>query len=142
MKQQFEVYIKKLTPQELGYRKGRLMTGGYFYISKSAVGNFFKELDKYVLNDDLRLDFNDPLEPDGIIQATYVYHNDKFAREARHIRNYQKGMDERLSIPKKLVVSTKNRNKMIRNSLLNPVEVIKQRENSGERVDMSNYRKY
>jgi hypothetical protein len=55
MKQQFEVYIKKLTPQELGYRKGRLMTGGYFYISKSAVGNFFKELDKYVLNDYLYL---------------------------------------------------------------------------------------
>ena len=51
-------------------------------------------------------------------------------------------MDERLSIPKKLIQSTKNRNKMIRNSLLNPVEVIKQRENSGERVEMSNYRKY
>jgi hypothetical protein len=81
MKQQFEVYIKKLTTQELGYRKGRLMTGGYFYISKSAVGTFFKELDKYILNDFLRLDFNDPLEPGGIIQATYVYHNDKYARE-------------------------------------------------------------
>lgn len=81
MKQQFEVYIKKLTTQELGYRNGRLMTGGYFYISKLAVGNFFKELDKHVLNDFLRLDFNDPLEPGGIIQATYVYHNDKYARE-------------------------------------------------------------
>ena len=46
-----DVYIKKLTTQELGYRKGRLMTGGYFYISKSAGGTFFKELDKYVLND-------------------------------------------------------------------------------------------
>jgi hypothetical protein len=31
---------------------------------------------------------------------------------------------------------------MIRNSLLNPVEVIKQRENSGERVELSNYKKY
>lgn len=76
-----DVYIKKLTTQELGYRKGRLMTGGYFYISKSAVGSFFKELDKYVLNDFLKLDFNDPLEPNNIIQATYVYHNDKYARE-------------------------------------------------------------
>lgn len=81
MENQFEVYIKKLTTQELGYRKGRLMTGGYFYISKSAIGTFFKELDKYVLNDFLRLDFNDPLEPGNIIQASYVYHNDKFAVE-------------------------------------------------------------
>lgn len=78
---QYDVYIKKLTTQELGYRKGRLMTGGYFYISKSAIGTFFKELDKYVLNDFLRLDFNDPLEPGNIIQASYVYHNDKFAAE-------------------------------------------------------------
>ncbi|MBD0824442.1 DNA binding protein [Aestuariibaculum marinum] len=77
----YDVYIKKLTTQELGYRKGRLMTGGYFYISKSAVGSFFKELDKYVLNDFLRLDFNDPLEPGNIIQASYVYHNDKYAKE-------------------------------------------------------------
>ncbi|RMA66384.1 DNA binding protein [Ulvibacter antarcticus] len=76
-----DVYIKRLTTQELGYRRGRLMTGGYFYISKSAVGTFFKELDKYVLNDFLKLDFNDPLEPNNIIQASYVYHNDKYARE-------------------------------------------------------------
>lgn len=77
-----------------------------------------------------------------VFLKSQLHYNDKFAREARHIRNYQKGMDERLSIPKKLVQSTKNRNKMIRNSLLNPVEVIKQREDSGERVEMSNYRKY
>ncbi|WP_339844746.1 hypothetical protein [uncultured Dokdonia sp.] len=76
-----DVYIKKLTTQELGYRRGRLMTGGYFYISKSAVGTFFKELDKFVLNDFLKLDFNDPLEPDNIMQASYVFHNDKYARE-------------------------------------------------------------
>lgn len=81
MNSQFDIYIKKLTTQELGYRKGRLMTGGYFYISKSAVGSFFKELNKNVLNDFLRLDFNDPLEPGNIIQASYVYHNDKYARE-------------------------------------------------------------
>ena len=76
-----DVYLKKLTTQELGYRKGRLMTGGYFYISKSAVGTFFKVLDKYVLNDFLRLDFNDPLEPGNTIQASYVYHNDKYSKE-------------------------------------------------------------
>ncbi|MDM1353266.1 MULTISPECIES: hypothetical protein [Myroides] len=80
-KDQYEVYIKKLTTQELGYRKGRLMTGGYFYISKSAIGTFFKELDKYIVNDFLNLSFNDPLEPENTIKATYVYHNDKYARE-------------------------------------------------------------
>lgn len=81
MKKQFDIYIKKLTTQELGYRRGRLKTGGYFYISKSAVGTFFKELDKYILNDCLRLDFNDPLELGNTIKASYVYHNDKFAIE-------------------------------------------------------------
>ncbi len=81
MKELYDVYLKKLTTQELGYRKGRLMTGGYFYISKSAVGTFFKELDKFTLNDYLRLDFNDPLEPGNIIQASYVYHNDKYVKE-------------------------------------------------------------
>ena len=79
MKKQYNIYIKKLTTQELGYRKGRLMTGGYFYISKSAIGSFFKELDKYILNDFLKLEFNDPLAPGNTIQASYVYHNDKYA---------------------------------------------------------------
>lgn len=78
MKKKFDVYLKKLTTQELGYRKGRLMTGGYFYVSKSAVGTFFKELNKKVLNDHLKLEFNDPLEPNNMIHATYVYHNDKY----------------------------------------------------------------
>jgi hypothetical protein len=76
----YDVYLKRLTPQELGYRRKRLMTGQYFYISKSAVGNFFKELSRVVINDSLTLEFNDPLEEANIIEATYVYHNDKFSR--------------------------------------------------------------
>ena len=83
------VYMKKLTTQELGYRKGRLMTGGYFYISKSAIGKFFSELSKTVLNDFLRLDFNDPLEPGNIIQASYVYHNDKYAKQGGTRNEYR-----------------------------------------------------
>lgn len=74
-------YLKKLTPQELGYRHGRLTTGQYFYISKSAIGTFFSELDKTVLNDFLSLEFNDPLEDNKIIQASFVFHNDKYARK-------------------------------------------------------------
>lgn len=77
----YDVYLKKLTTQELGYRKGRLMTGGYFYISKSAIGTFFEELDKYIHNDFRTLVFNDPLSLGKIITASYVYHNDKFALE-------------------------------------------------------------
>lgn len=80
MNLKIDVYLKKLTTQELGYRKGRLMTGGYFYISKSAIGVIFKQLSKNKLNDFLKLEFNDPLEPGNIIHASFVYHNDKFCK--------------------------------------------------------------
>jgi len=75
-----DVYLKRLTPQELGYRRKRLMTGQYFYISKTAIGSFFEELSRDVINDFLSLEFNDPLEEGNIITASYVYHNDKFSR--------------------------------------------------------------
>jgi hypothetical protein len=74
----YKKYMKKLTPQELGYRKGRLKTGQYFYISKQAVGTFFEELSRETLNDSRRLVFDDPLEPGNLIEASYVYHNDQF----------------------------------------------------------------
>jgi hypothetical protein len=79
-----------------------------------------------------------------VFLKSQLHYNDKFAREARHIRNYQKGMDERLSIPKKLGMSPHGKiNKHVRNSGLDPVEYIKMRENSGERVDMqANITKY
>lgn len=76
-----------------------------------------------------------------VFLKSQLHYNDKFAKESRHIRNYQRGMDDRLSIPKKLAQSPK-KNKMVRNSLINPVEIIKMRENSGERVDMGHYKKY
>jgi hypothetical protein len=79
MKKSFDIYIKKLTSQELGYRRGRLMTGGYFYISKYAVGSFFVELDRYKLNDNISIELNDQLEKGEYIKASYVYHNDKFS---------------------------------------------------------------
>ncbi len=78
-----------------------------------------------------------------VFLKSQLHYNDKFAREARYIRNYQKNMDERLSIPKKMATQlSPNKHKLVRNSLLNPVEIIKQRESSGERVDLSNYKKY
>jgi hypothetical protein len=53
-------------------------------------------------------------------------------------------MDVRLSIPKKLGMSPQGKiNKHVRNSGLDPVEYIKMRENSGERVEMqANITKY
>ncbi len=51
-------------------------------------------------------------------------------------------MDERLSIPKKLGQGGSNKNKIVRNSQVNPVEIIKMRESSGERNDMGYYKKY
>jgi hypothetical protein len=76
-----DIYMKKLTPQELGYRKGYLHTGQYFYITKSAVGVIFEELSREILNDSRQLTFNDPLELGNVIHATYVFHNDKFCRD-------------------------------------------------------------
>ena len=77
-----------------------------------------------------------------VFLKSQLHYNDKFARESRHIRNYQKGMDERLSIPKKLGQGGSNKNKIVRNSQVNPVEIIKMRESSGERNDMGYYKKY
>jgi hypothetical protein len=77
----YDIYIKKLTPQELGYRKGQLTTGGYFYISKAAVGTFFEKLSDTTHNDSLQLDFNDPFKEGEIINASYIYHNDLYALE-------------------------------------------------------------
>ncbi len=82
-------YIKKLTPQELGYRKGRLTTGGYFYVSKSAVGSFFETLDKNLHNDSRNLIFNDPLKKNHTIEASYVYHNDLYALEGGTRNEYR-----------------------------------------------------
>ena len=51
-------------------------------------------------------------------------------------------MDVRLSIPKKMAMSPKNKFKNMRNTVIDPIEVIKMREASGERQDMSNIIKY
>ena len=51
-------------------------------------------------------------------------------------------MDMRLSIPKKLASSPKNKFKNMRNTQIDPIEMIKVREDSGERVEMTNISKY
>jgi hypothetical protein len=71
-------YVKKLTPQELGYRNGKQTTGAYFYISKAAI-DFFPILGIEVLNDFAIISIKTKFSKEPV-EATYVYHNDKFVR--------------------------------------------------------------
>jgi hypothetical protein len=75
----YKYYLKKLTSNELGYRKGKLTNGQMFYISKQAA-DFFPPLSKEVKNDSAMLEFNVEYKEDPIY-LNLVYHNDKFNRE-------------------------------------------------------------
>jgi hypothetical protein len=75
----YKYYLKKLTSNELGYRKGQLKNGQMFYISKQAA-DFFPPLSKEVNNDSAMLEFNVEYKEDPIY-LNLVYHNDKFNRE-------------------------------------------------------------
>jgi hypothetical protein len=73
-------------------------------------------------------------------------------KEASFIRQYQKTMDNRLSMPKNLIIGQSSslsprayggdRPKNVRCSLINPVETFKERENSGERSNIINLKVY
>lgn len=69
-------YIKKLGQQELGYRNGKQTTGGYFYISKSAV-SFFPKLDKDIHNDHTTIEIRVNYREKPIF-LNFVFHNDKY----------------------------------------------------------------
>ena len=51
-------------------------------------------------------------------------------------------MDTRLSIPKKMAQSPKNKFKNVKNTAIDPIQMIKMREDSGDRIDMANLTKY
>jgi hypothetical protein len=53
----YKYYLKKLTSNELGYRKGKLSNGQMFYISKEAAV-FFPALSTEINNDTAVLEFN------------------------------------------------------------------------------------
>jgi hypothetical protein len=71
-------YLKKLTANELGYRKGKLTNGQMFYISKQAAC-FFPPLSADINNDTSVLEFNVDYRKDPIF-LNIVYHNDKYNR--------------------------------------------------------------
>lgn len=75
----YKYYLKKLTSNELGYRKGKLTNGQMFYISKQAV-EFFPPLRTEINNDTAVLEFNVEYKKEPIY-LNIVYHNDKFNRE-------------------------------------------------------------
>lgn len=76
---EFKYYLKRLTFNELGYRKGKLKNGQMFYISKQAAC-FFPQLSTKINNDTVILEIKvDYLE--SPVHLNFVYHNDKFNRE-------------------------------------------------------------
>lgn len=84
-----------------------------------------------------------PITQDVFLKSQ-LHYGSKIAMQTKQVRDYQKHMDMRLSIPKKLAMSPNGKiNKHVRNSGLDPVEIIRMRENSGERSDMAaNITKY
>jgi hypothetical protein len=75
----FRYYLKKLTSNELGYRKGRLSTGQMLYVSKQAA-DFFPPLSAEVNNDSVLLEFIVDYR-DHPVFLNLVYHNDKYNRQ-------------------------------------------------------------
>jgi len=75
----YKFYLKKLTKNELGYRKGKLSTGQMFYISKQAK-DFFPALSSDINNDYATLEINAEYL-DGPAFVNLVWHNDKLNRE-------------------------------------------------------------
>ena len=74
----YRYYLKKLTTNELGYRRGKLAVGQHFYISKQATP-FFPPLSAEINNDFVILEFSVEYQ-DHPVFVNLVYHNDKFNR--------------------------------------------------------------
>jgi hypothetical protein len=75
----YKYYLKKLTSNELGYRKGKLTNGQMFYISKQAA-EFFPPLSTDINNDSVVIELNVEYRSEPVY-LNLVYHNDKFNRE-------------------------------------------------------------
>lgn len=75
----YKYYLKKLTSNELGYRRGKLTNGQMFYISKQAT-SFFPPLGTEINNDSVVLEFRVEYR-DFPVFVNLIYHNDKFNRE-------------------------------------------------------------
>ena len=72
-------YIKKLGAQELGYRKGKQVTGQYIYVSKDVI-SFFPKLSQTILNDSVHLKIRTEFSSSSV-EASYIWHNNRFFNE-------------------------------------------------------------
>ncbi|CDW72970.1 UNKNOWN [Stylonychia lemnae] len=79
-------------------------------------------------------------QQNDIFTKSQQHFNDKFTRESNYIRNYQKNLDLRLSMPK--VLQETNSGKVIKNSGFDHKPLIIERQNSGDRIDLNSYQKY
>jgi len=71
-----KLYIRKLYPQELGYRRGEARkAGGYIFVSKECA-SYFPALSETIKNDHVVLMVMPPRSNDAVL-TNYVYHNDK-----------------------------------------------------------------
>lgn len=111
-------YIKKLNAQELGYRRGILRTGGYFYISKKAAKDFFGALSKEINNDIRILELHSKDESFEVAEISYVYHNDSFNTEGGTRDEYRIYLNRQLQFhslhfkPNEIVVFSKTGNQL------------------------------
>ena len=111
-------YIKKLNAQELGYRRGILRTGGYFYISKKAAATFFGVLSKQINNDMRILELHGKDESFEVAEISYVYHNDSFNTEGGTRDEYRIYLNRQIQFhslhfkPNEIVVFSKMDNKL------------------------------
>ena len=112
-------YIKKLNPQELGFRQGVLRTGGYFYISKKAAKNFFGSLRKDVNNDQKIITMSCVDGKFESAEISYVYHNDKFNTDRGTRDEYRIYLNGQIQfhvlqfMPNDIVIFEKSRNDLL-----------------------------
>ena len=106
-------YVKRLNAQELGYRRGELRVGGYFYISKKAAKEFFGSLSKEVNNDMRILELQSKDGSFETAEISYVYHNDSFNTESGTRDEYRIYLNRQLQFhslhfkPNEIVVFSK-----------------------------------
>lgn len=74
------VYIRKLKPNELGYRGGIPRKAGRFFLISKGVGDFFPPLSENIVNDNVLLDVIPPFS-DDIVLTKYEYHNSASASD-------------------------------------------------------------
>lgn len=75
-----QVFIKKINPNELGYRKNISKKAGAFLLVTKSTIDFFPPLSRHIYNDKAYLKMKFP-ELDTEVEITYEYHNNKYTHQ-------------------------------------------------------------